>query len=86
MDRHDSQGRPGLYKDGSIFVIDDFVMSGDFLTTLRERLVDSGSAVERIRTASAAVTRVALRNHEAPEYYWWLADSDDFYFPWGRAK
>ena len=74
------------YKDGNILIIDDFVMSGDFLAKLRERLIESGVPADRIRAASVAVTRVACKNHKAPEYYWWLADNDDFYFPWGRAK
>lgn len=74
------------YRDGNILIVDDFVMSGDFLERLRERLVNEGVAADRVRAASVAVTRVALKNHKAPEYYWWLADSDDFFFPWGRAR
>ncbi|MEU0546775.1 hypothetical protein [Micromonospora sp. NPDC005979] len=74
------------YRGGNILIVDDFVMSGDFLAGLRARLVDEGVAADRIRAASVAVTRVARKNHKSPEYYWWLADSDDFFFPWGRAR
>ncbi|MET8364781.1 hypothetical protein ABZU53_14600 [Micromonospora sp. NPDC005194] len=49
-------------------------------------IIAPGVAADRIRAASVAVTRVACRNHKSPEYYWWLANSDDFFFPWGKAR
>jgi hypoxanthine phosphoribosyltransferase len=74
------------HSDGTILIVDDFVMSGDFLDSLRSRLESAGVDPQRIRAASIAATRVAIANHKAPEYYWWLADNDDFYFPWGKAQ
>jgi hypoxanthine phosphoribosyltransferase len=74
------------YKDENILIVDDFVMSGDFLDLLKARLIGNGVPADRIRAASVAVTKVALKNHKAPQYYWWIADDDDFFFPWGKAK
>jgi len=74
------------HKDGTILIVDDFVMSGDFLDAFRDKLVSEGVDSSRIRAASLACTRVAIANHKGPDYYWWLADNDDFYFPWGKAK
>jgi hypoxanthine phosphoribosyltransferase len=74
------------YKDGKILIVDDFVMSGDFLDALRTRLVSEGIAAENIKSASIAATKIAIKNHKGPDYYWWLADDDDFFFPWGKAK
>jgi len=76
---------PARYGEGDILIVDDFVMSGDFLEALKKQLVEAGVVASRIRSASIAVTRVAIRNHKAPDYYWWTADDDDFYFPWGKA-
>jgi hypoxanthine phosphoribosyltransferase len=77
---------PARYPDGEILIIDDFVMSGDFLEELRKRLIEGGVPPGRVRSASIVATRVAIRNHKAPDYHWWIADDDDFYFPWGKAR
>jgi hypoxanthine phosphoribosyltransferase len=69
-----------------ILIVDDFVMSGDFLSALKRVLKDAGVSMERVRTASIATTKVAVRNHKGPDYYWWLADDDEFFFPWGKAR
>jgi hypothetical protein len=61
-------------------------MSGDFLEKLRTRLVEEGVDPARIKSASIAVTKVAIKNKKAPDYYWWEAADDDFYFPWGKAR
>lgn len=74
------------HPDGDILIVDDFVMSGDFLDRLRDELVRAGVDQQRIRSASIAATRVAIKNHKAPDYYWWTADDDDFFFPWGKAR
>lgn len=77
---------PTRHADGTILIVEDFVMSGDFLSALKQALLKAGVQEERIRSASIAVTKVAVGNHKAPDYYWWLADDDDFYFPWGKAR
>jgi hypoxanthine phosphoribosyltransferase len=74
------------YREGIILFVDDFVMSGDFLERFANRLVKEGVDREQIRSASVAVTRVAIKNHKAPTFYWWVADDDEFYFPWGKAR
>jgi hypoxanthine phosphoribosyltransferase len=72
--------------EGDILIVDDFAMSGDFLELLRTKLVEAGIQQERIHSCSLAVTKVAIKNHKAPDYYWWIAEDDDFYFPWGKAR
>ncbi|OKH81353.1 hypothetical protein EB75_17110 [Mycobacterium sp. ST-F2] len=61
-------------------------MSGDFLDSLIEALLRLDVKPDRIRSAAIAATKVAVKNHKAPDYYWWLAEDDDFYFPWGKAR
>ncbi|NAS24597.1 hypothetical protein GT755_23265 [Herbidospora sp. NEAU-GS84] len=74
------------HENGVILIIDDFVMSGDFLDSLCSTLVQAGVPRERIRSAAITVTKVAIKNHKAPDYYWWIADNDEFFFPWGKAR
>jgi hypoxanthine phosphoribosyltransferase len=75
-----------LYQSGKILIVDDFVMSGDFLDLLKARMVEAGIDAARIVAASIVVTKVAIKNRKSPDYYWWVADDDDFFFPWGKAK
>lgn len=74
------------YSNGKLLIVDDFVMSGDFLETLKGKLIESGYSPEQLRSAAIAVTKVAIRNHKSADYYWWVADDDDFFFPWGKAR
>jgi len=74
------------YCNGTILIVDDFVMSGDFLETLKDTLITSGFASDQIKSAAIAVTKVAIKNHKSADYYWWVADDDDFFFPWGKAR
>ncbi len=71
---------------GPLLVVDDFALSGDFLDNLRAKLEEHGRKPEDIKSATIAVTNVAIKNHKAPDYFWWKADDDNFYFPWGRAR
>lgn len=74
------------YCDGTVLIVDDFVMSGDFLEILKGKLIASGFRPNQIKSTSIAVTKVAIKNHKSPDYYWWVADDDDFFFPWGKAR
>lgn len=74
------------YCDDTVLIVDDFVMSGDFLDALKNKLISSGFASDHIKSAAIAVTKVAIKSHKSPDYYWWVADDDDFFFPWGKAR
>jgi hypoxanthine phosphoribosyltransferase len=74
------------YCNGTVLVVDDFVMSGDFLETLKRKLMTFGFRSDQIKSAAIAATKVAIKNHKSPDYYWWIADDDDFFFPWGKAR
>jgi len=71
---------------GIVLIVDDFVMSGDFLNNLKEVFESAGLDSSRVRSAAIAATKVAIANHKAPDYFWWTADDDNFYFPWGKAR
>jgi hypoxanthine phosphoribosyltransferase len=72
--------------DKRILIVDDWAMSGDAMERLRSRLLEKGFSQERIRTATAVVTDVAVKAHKAPDHYWRETDSPHFYFPWGKAR
>jgi len=74
------------YKSAKILILDDFVMSGKFLETLKDWLVSEGMKPEQIGSASVAVTKMAIKLEMAPDFYWWTADDDEFYWPWGKAQ
>jgi len=74
------------YTEGDILILDDFVMSGDFLERLRAALISAGIKEGNIHSVAIAATGVAIKSHKAPDYHWWTAESDDFYFPWGKAR
>jgi len=69
-----------------LLIVDDFAMSGDFISGLKEALVSHGSVSGNIRTMCVVTTKVALHNHKGPDYYWMETPDDSFYFPWGRAR
>lgn len=74
------------YRDSNILVVDDFVMSGDFLQRLRDAFVHDGLTLDRVKTLAIVTTRVAIRAHKAPDYHWMDTADDSFYFPWGKAR
>ena len=73
-------------KDCKVLIIDDFVMSGDFLLQLMAKLDEFGYDKNKIKSCSIATTDVAKGGNKAPDFYWKTVDASDFYFPWGSAK
>lgn len=73
-------------ESNSILIVDDFAMSGDFLQNLLETLKHDMGEQFVVKTATIVTTTVSIKNHKAPDYYWWTADDDNFYFPWGKAR
>ncbi len=69
-----------------LLIIDDFVMSGDFLHTLITNLLELGYLEKNICSCAIAVTKVAMDANKAPNYHWKVVDDKDFYFPWGKAE
>ena len=70
----------------NVLIVDDYVMSGDFLYKLKEELIKMGYYSEKIRSCSIATTNVARLANKAPDNYWKIVDADECYFPWGKAK
>ena len=73
-------------KDKKILIIDDYVMSGDFLQSMIKILTDSGLDKNNIQSMAVATTKIAIENHKEPNYFWWTTIDSNFYFPWGKAK
>lgn len=73
-------------RDEDILIVDDFAMSGDFQIKFKGELVKRGFSAGKIHSVAVAVTKVAIANHKAPDYYWFVTDADEFYFPWGKAR
>ena len=70
-----------------LLIVDDFALTGDFLSMLKKKLVDDyGFEVRNIRTATLATTNVAVAARYAPNFFWYKALDPNFYFPWGQAK
>lgn len=75
------------YKDKKILILDDFAMSGDFLFSLKEILIDDlGFLKNNIRTMCLATTLTAKGNSKAPDYYWKIFDTTKVYLPWGKPE
>lgn len=69
-----------------LLIVDDFAMSGDFLHSFKNRLVELGYSESNIRSCIVAVTKVALDSNKGPDYYWKIVDDKEFNFPWGKAE
>lgn len=69
-----------------LLIVDDFAMSGDFLYSFKDKLVELGYLEENIFSCVVAVTKVALDANKRPSYYWKIVDDKEFYFPWGKAE
>lgn len=69
-----------------LLIVDDFVMSGDFLFSLKSKLLELGYLNENIYSCAIAVTKVAMDANKKPSYHWKVVDNKDFYFPWGKAE
>ena len=69
-----------------LLIVDDFVMSGDFLDNLKNMLVELGYLEQNIHSCAIAVTKVAMDANKAPDYHLKVVDDKDFDFPWGKAE
>lgn len=72
--------------NAKILIIDDFVMSGDFLVTLTKKLKDLGYSEENMYSCCVATTQVAIKAEKNANYHWNIIDADNSYFPWGKAR
>lgn len=70
---------------GKVLILDDFVMSGDGLASVRKQLVSYGFAPEHVKSGSVVATRLSIANKKGPDFFARETKDFDFYFPWGRA-
>lgn len=73
-------------EDKKILIIDDFVMSGDFLHSLRQKLKEYNYNDNNIKSCAVAVTQVAVDSYKNSDYYFKIVNDSGFNFPWGKAK
>ncbi|WP_025146352.1 hypothetical protein [Pedobacter jeongneungensis] len=69
-----------------LLIVDDFAMTGDFLSILKEELIKHGYLPHNLKSITIATTRVAIENKTAPDLYWRENVDSNFFFPWGKAK
>lgn len=69
-----------------LLIVDDFVMSGDFLYLLKNTLLELGYLEQNICSCAIVVTKVAIDAKKSPDYHWKVVNDKDFYFPWGKAE
>ena len=69
-----------------ILIVDSFALSGDFLRTVKEKLVERGVLREQIKTLAVVTTKVALESFKGPDLFWMEVPDSSFYFPWGKAQ
>ncbi|MBG1265239.1 hypothetical protein [Nostoc sp. WHI] len=74
------------YDNRKVLIVDDFAISGDFLYNLKQLLLSQGFLPQNVKSACILTTKLAVKNHKAPDYYWRQVDRIDVYFPWGRAR
>jgi hypoxanthine phosphoribosyltransferase len=74
------------HNDKKLLIVDDFTMSGGTLAAVRQELEMRGWGSKNIRTATLVCTAQANDLGKGPDFYWWLAESHIFYFPWGVAR
>jgi hypoxanthine phosphoribosyltransferase len=72
--------------DKRLLIVDDFAMTGDFLSILKSELISTGYKEENIKSVTIATTTVAIENKTAPDFYWHEPADSNFFFPWGKAK
>jgi len=68
-----------------ICIIDDAVISGDSINSIKESLVQVGFKKENIWTCSIICTTVAQLAKKCPDKYIYLTDQTSFYMPWGKG-
>lgn len=68
-----------------ICIIDDAVISGDSLNSVKESLIQLGFKKDNIRTCSIVCTMVAKLANKSPDKYVYLTDQTSFFMPWGKG-
>lgn len=74
------------YNKKKVLIVDDFVMSGEYLSSLKELLVNNGFDKKNIKTMCLAITEVAIGSKKGPDYYWKVVNPGALYFPWGKPE
>ena len=69
-----------------ILILDDYVMTGDFLQNMIDSIVKSGINKQNIKSMALATTKTAIDSNKNPDFYWHITKDSKFLFPWGESK
>lgn len=72
------------YKNEKILILDNLVLTGDFLQKISSALIDNGIDKENIISACIATTEAAIEDNTAPAFYWRPLQFSNVYMPWGK--
>ena len=73
------------YIHKKILIVDEYTLTGDSLSVLKNFLISIGFDDKRIKTASLIQTTTAKLSRKSPDYSFFTVDYTDFYLPWGKA-
>lgn len=72
-------------KTKRVMLVDDAVISGDSLFNLKSALITQGFSKSNTYACSLICTKVAQDSKKAPDFFYYLLDTSEFYLPWGRG-
>ena len=76
----------GRCKHLKVLLVDDFAITGDSLSKLREALMELGFPRAHITTASAICSQAAIDAQNRPDFYWTKSQTVKVYLPWGPGQ
>lgn len=72
--------------DKKVLIVDDYVMTGDFLQNTITLVLRSGLKKKNIKSMALAITKTTIDADKSPDFYWHITKDPKFLFPWGEAK
>lgn len=75
-----------IKSDKKVLIIDDFTIAGDFPRELKNKFLQNGFSKNQVKTMYLIITYAVKESKKEPDYYYKVAESQEYYFPWGRAN
>ena len=73
-------------KDKKVLIVDDFTVAGEFPEKVRKLFIDEEFDKNNIKTMYLIITYAVELANRKPDYYYKIAESKEYYFPWGEAN
>lgn len=71
-------------RSSSILIVDDYARGGNFMSSMKERLIKDGFDESKITTVVMISMKHAFEARRI-DFAWDIYQKDDFRFPWGKA-